>query len=116
MVDRRNLHQNVSREKVRLVQHRHRTGTGTGTGTGPVPVLVPIPVPRCGTSLELSKVELYERVVSLAVNRKVPEGFLIRFYRQPSPLFSLCAILFDMAPMRSLITTTLFPIFVRVCV
>ena len=32
--------------------------------------------------------ELYEQVVSLAVNRKVPEGFLIRFYHQPSPLFS----------------------------
>ena len=60
--------------------------------------------------------ELYERVVSLAVNRKVPEGFLIRFYRQPSPLFSRCAILFDMAPIRSLTTATRFPIFVRVCV
>ena len=60
--------------------------------------------------------ELYERVVNLAVNRKVPEGFFKKIYRQPFPLFSRCAILFDMAPMRSFITATFFPIFVRVCV
>ena len=38
-----------------------------------------------------------------------------KFNYHPSPLFSRCAILFEMAPIRSLITAIFFPIFVRVC-